>query len=76
MEGSPGKPITRTVEGGRIEDVPVSRYRATARLLRAGQTPLPVLVSVGQGGSYAPSATADFEKSSSGTTMEFTAKAP
>ncbi|MFB9994920.1 hypothetical protein ACFFLM_23500 [Deinococcus oregonensis] len=73
-DGSAGKPITRRVSTGRIENVPVGRYTATARLLRDGQAPLPLLVSPGQGGNYGASATADFEKSNYGTIMEFTVK--
>ncbi|GGO38718.1 hypothetical protein [Deinococcus humi] len=73
-DGSVGRPITRRVPTGRIEDVPVGRYTATARLLRDGQAPLPLLVSPGQGGNYGPSATADFEKSNYSIIMEFTVK--
>jgi hypothetical protein len=76
VDGSPGKPITRVVEEGRITDVPLGRYRATARILRSGQPPLPLLVSPGQGGNYAASATADFEKTYYGITMEFTVRMP
>lgn len=73
-DGSTGKPITRRVPTGRIENVPVGRYTATARLVKEGQAPQPLLVSPGQGGNFGVSATADFESSNYGITMEFTVK--
>ncbi|MBB6096620.1 hypothetical protein HNR42_000032 [Deinobacterium chartae] len=76
VDGSAGKAITKRVPQGRVNDVPVGRYTMTARLLRDGAAPVPLLVSPGHGGQYGPSATTDFEKSYYGITMEFTVKLP
>lgn len=75
VDGSAGKPITRSAASGRVDDVPVGRYTMTARLVRPGAAPVPLLVSPGQGGAWGSSATADFEKSNYGVTMEFSVKA-
>jgi hypothetical protein len=74
IDGSAGRAITRRVTGGRIEDVPIGRYTMTARLVRDGAAPVPLLVSPGQGGGYGASATSDFQKTNYGVIMEFTVK--
>jgi uncharacterized protein (DUF2141 family) len=76
VDGNPGKPITRVVQGGQINDVPVGRYTVTARYRPDGGAPVPMLVQAKGGSTYGPSATDSFKNSFYGTTMEFFVKLP
>ncbi|MCP3140545.1 carboxypeptidase-like regulatory domain-containing protein [Pyxidicoccus xibeiensis] len=65
VDGSDGAPITkklaRTGDGDAVEDVPVGRYRITARYVQEGKAPRPMQVRVRDTGEPASSVTADFE---------------
>jgi hypothetical protein len=65
VDGSDGSVITRKLErtgnGDAVEDVPVGRYRISARYAPPDRTPRPMQVRLRNTGAYADSVTADFE---------------
>ena len=72
VDGSEGKPITgklvSTPEGWAIADVPVGRYRITARYVPDGEQPAPLQVRWRNKGQYVDALVADFD-SPYGATM-------
>ncbi|MDQ0877474.1 hypothetical protein QFZ77_006133 [Paenibacillus sp. V4I3] len=63
LDGSAGKSITKRggpIQGGAgIDNVPIGRYKATARWVPEGHTPMPMQVSY-YGGKYAESVEFEF----------------
>jgi hypothetical protein len=61
IDGSTGETVTRQVNSGEIDDVPVGVYTVTASYLpEGGGAPVPLLIRPRDDGDYAPSATASF----------------
>ncbi|WP_052351757.1 carboxypeptidase-like regulatory domain-containing protein [Deinococcus pimensis] len=75
VDGSAGRAVTArlgsTQEGQEgLRDVPIGRYRVTARFAPNGATPAPMTVKVRNTGEFAPSVTADFRQNGSGQLLE------
>jgi hypothetical protein len=71
IDGSTGKKIVRRLEGGSIgntEDIPLGRYRITARHLSKGQA---VKVRVRNEGEYGDEVTSSFEPAYAGATGRY-----
>ena len=64
IDGSSGEVITafgsNSPDGPAIRDVPVARYRITARYLPPGRPPRPLLLRVRNSGEFVPALTTDF----------------
>lgn len=75
IDGSAGKTIRAFLSGSQIRDIPIGRYRVTARYLPEDGPPQPVLIAERRPTTYAPSMTADFERTNTlGNAMQFTIK--
>jgi hypothetical protein len=65
VDGSKGQPITgkpeSTGDGLAVKDVPLGRYKITARLVEEGKPAQPLKVRVRNKGSFVEAVTADFE---------------
>jgi hypothetical protein len=65
IDGSKGEPLTAklksTGDGWAIPDVPVGRYKITARHAPEGEKPTPIQVRLRNTGKFADSLTADFD---------------
>ncbi|MGC5327727.1 carboxypeptidase regulatory-like domain-containing protein [Brevibacillus sp. SYSU BS000544] len=65
LDGSTGQTITKRAmpiaEGYGLSSVPIGRYKATARWVPDGQTPVPMLINVRNTGQYAESIVFDFQ---------------
>ena len=77
IDGSAGRTIVATTEGGQIRDVPVGRYTISARYTRADGSKAPLLLRERGTGSFEVSVTADFRQSFGyGTIMELEGRVP
>lgn len=67
LDGSEGETVTAMLDGSRIDDVPLTAYRITARYLPEGGSPVDLVIRRRNVGSYQPSVDADFEDDSWGS---------
>jgi hypothetical protein len=75
IDGSAGQTIKAFLYGSQIRDIPVGRYRVTARYLPEDGPPQPVLIGERRPTTYVPARTADFEPTNTlGNAMQFTIK--
>ncbi|MFC4454259.1 hypothetical protein [Deinococcus sonorensis] len=75
IDGSAGKTIKAFLYGSQIRDIPIGRYRVTARYLPEDGPAQPVLIAERRPTTYASSMTADFERTNTlGNAMQFTIK--
>lgn len=84
LDGSTGQTIVKhagPVQGGAgIDQVPIGRYKATARWIPEGHAPVPMLIRINYTGKYAESVEFEFDKprgaSTSNYLSELEVKAP
>ncbi|SMB78303.1 carboxypeptidase-like regulatory domain-containing protein [Deinococcus hopiensis] len=75
IDGSAGKTVQAFLNGSQIRDIPIGRYKVTARYLPEDGPSQPVLIAERRPAAYAPSITADFGRTNTlGNAMQFTVK--
>ncbi|WP_157464050.1 carboxypeptidase-like regulatory domain-containing protein [Deinococcus pimensis] len=75
IDGSAGRTIRAFLYGSQIRDIPIGRYKVTARYLPEDGPPQSVLIAERRPSTYASSMTADFERTNTlGNAMQFTIK--
>lgn len=75
IDGSPGKVIRGFLVGSQLRDIPIGRYRVTARFLPEDGPPQTVLIGARNPSTYERSMTSDFRRSNTiGDVLEFTVR--
>ncbi|WP_248927073.1 stalk domain-containing protein [Paenibacillus hamazuiensis] len=75
LDGNPGKTITKhagPIDGGLgIDEIPIGKYKATARWLPPGHDPIPMEIRLNYVGTYADSAEFEFREPRSTSTSNY-----
>ncbi|MFC4454262.1 carboxypeptidase-like regulatory domain-containing protein [Deinococcus sonorensis] len=75
IDGSAGKVIRGFLQGSQLRDIPIGRYRVTARYLPEAGAPQTVLIGARNPSTYERSMTSDFRRSNTvGDVLEFTVR--
>ncbi|GGO25954.1 carboxypeptidase-like regulatory domain-containing protein [Deinococcus humi] len=75
IDGSPGKVIKGFLVGSQLRDIPIGRYKVSARYMPENSAPQTVLIGARNPSNYELSMTSDFRRSNTvGDVLEFTVR--